>query len=306
MEIVTYDQVPDKSQLLPLHWQGFASPFDPREFEQRRHKDYRLANGPVAFCAVEDGRLVSIVGIMDIPTRTLNGEETVGGIWGVITDPAYAGRGIARRLMDAAHQHFRSRGYRFAMLTTWRSWLAHGLYERMGYFDIPVVTSYPRAFRLLDIRGKNDPVNSAPALDLNQIAAVFERFTRDRTGFVLRHKDYLKFRLEQGRIDQSQSVQADGGYALISENRGFLVVEEVAAANDEALDEVLATMEERAQRGVVDGHVPSPMLVKGYQRRGYHLVTGKYTVVMAKPLVPDASFHETYGDQFYISALQWF
>ena len=108
MRITTYRELQSKDQLLPLFQHVFWWPFNPKEFEKTIKADPRLKNSPVGYAALEKKRLVGFVGVMDIVTRTLHGsEEEVGGIWGVVTDPAYARKGIfkAGRYCSEGYQH---------------------------------------------------------------------------------------------------------------------------------------------------------------------------------------------------------
>jgi ribosomal protein S18 acetylase RimI-like enzyme len=117
MEIITYRELEPKDEFMVLMEMGFMSPLSPTKFEELINLDIRLRNGPVGFCAVKNGGLVGFVGVMDIPTRTVEGtEEMVGGIYDVATNPAFAKRGICKVLMDRAHQYFQEKGYSFSFL----------------------------------------------------------------------------------------------------------------------------------------------------------------------------------------------
>jgi len=101
MKITTYRELESKNELLPLMDQAFEWPFSPMEFEEEIKDHPRLKDNPVGYAAIEDSQLVGFVGVMDLATRTIDGaEETVGGIWGVATHPAYARRGISTALMQ--------------------------------------------------------------------------------------------------------------------------------------------------------------------------------------------------------------
>ena len=83
------------------------------------------------FVAVADGRAVGFAGV------ALNAfHERMGVVEIVAVDPAYQGRGIASRLMDASTQHMRAQGMDIAAVGTGGD-PGHGparaLYESLGY-----------------------------------------------------------------------------------------------------------------------------------------------------------------------------
>ena len=132
MRIVTYAELEDKEQLMPLMFHGHQWALDYRSFQERITLDSRLRNGPAALCAVDGQRLLGIAGVMTHPSRTLKGTEPVGGITFVVTHPQATRRGICTALFEASHQWFRSLSYRFSFLTTIRSWHAYDLYRKLG------------------------------------------------------------------------------------------------------------------------------------------------------------------------------
>ncbi len=304
MDIVTYDHVPDKAQYMLLQFQGFQSASTPQRLEEWRQRDWRLKGGPVGFCAVENGQLLGFVGVMDIPHRTLQGEATVGGIWGVVTHPTLSRKGIATALMEAAHQYFRNQGHLFSFLTTYRSYVAYRLYIRLGYHDVQPVDRYPIAYAHTRPvpRSKVSPT-TLPTDQRDRLTSAFRRFTANRTGFVVRPPGFLNF---AEWMSSSTPLQVDGGYALVEQRYGVAVVNEIVAEDQEAFGLVLDAVASQSQRGAVDPLVSTPELAEAYRRRGYSLAHGRYWVLMAKPLHPNLTFHKTYGDAFYFSRIQSF
>ena len=93
MEIVSYRDLESdsyKEQLSALIDLAFNISITTQEGELISQIDARLRDGPVGFCAVESDRLAGFLGVMDIPTRTLQGsEEMCAGIWGGTTNPVF-------------------------------------------------------------------------------------------------------------------------------------------------------------------------------------------------------------------------
>lgn len=307
MEIVPYPHLAEKDQMFPLMFRGFVSHLDPREFDERRGRDFRLKGGPGGFCAVESGRLLGFAGVMDIPTRSLDGPEMVGGIHNVVTDPAVTRRGVCTALMEEAHRYFRDRGYRFVFLTTWRSMVAHRLYVKLGYGEVEAVNRFSKAFKLVNrsrrLKAQGRDIVSPTDEDVSHL---FAEFTADRTGFVVRPHDYLGYQEWRGRVDRALSVKVEGGYALVSDHNGPLDIVEMVALDSRAQELLLEVVEMRAKGTVVDPLVAGERLLRGYQIRNYTVSQGSYVVLMAKPLEPGVTVEEAYGDSFYISSLQYF
>jgi predicted acetyltransferase len=134
MEIKTYRELEIRDEFLPLFQHAFWWPYNPKEFKKAIKVDPRLQNSPVGYAATKNKRLVGFVGVMDITTRTLEGsEEKVGGIWGVVTHPAFTRKGISTALMQKSHEYFKEEGYKFSLLNTSKSLIAHAFYQKLGY-----------------------------------------------------------------------------------------------------------------------------------------------------------------------------
>jgi len=299
MHIVTYDEVERKDELFPLFHRAFGHSFDPWRFEEKRREDLLFRDGPVAFCAMVDGTLAGIVGAIEVPTRTLEGEETVGGVWTVATHPTFTRQGIATALMQRAHQYFRERGIRLAFLGTARSLVAHGFYRRLGYEEVEWTATRPMAYKVIspDKRERTTELQSATE---EHVATLFQRFTAERTGFVLRPDNFLGLCISHGELKQALCLETGGGYVLAGERRGGIDIRELVALDVEAQHTLLAALEGQGS-SVADRLVTSETLLEGYRERGYLFTQGTYEVFMAKALEPEVSVGRLYGDAFYIS-----
>lgn len=302
MRILTYDEIERKETVLPVFYRAFGHPFDPWRFEERRREEFATWGcASDAFCTVDGDSVAGLVGVVDLPTRTLQGEEYVGGLWSVITHPAYQRQGVATTLMERAHEHFKERGIRLVFLTTNRSWGAYNLYRDLGYVDV----SWPStlmAYKVIspDKRGQ---IKDLPVASEGHVMEMFRRHTANRTGFVLRQPGFLEQKTRYTPLKKELCLETDNGYVLANENRGGVDIREMVALNAEAQDTLLSALEGKGSC-VVGRRVTSELLVKGYRQRGYLFSEGTYDVLMAKALEPSVSIEKLYGDAFYISLLE--
>jgi predicted acetyltransferase len=304
MRIVTYRELLSKDELLPLFQHAFRWPFNPREFEKTIEADPRLQNSPVGYAAIEDNLVVGFVGVMDIATRTLEGsEENVGGIWGVITHPAYARRGIFKTLMRRSHEYFKEKGYKFSLLNTSKVLIAYAFYQKLGYRDAVV---YQSAYKVIKEAKKQVEKSSKKVkLDWNQISKIYNQGTKDRTGFVVRDKQYGKMMETRKRIQPEKSIVRDEGYALLKDNEGNVTIQELMALTKEETSSLITQVEAKATKTIIDQTVLDKALQKAYQSHGYMILEDSYDLLMFKPLA-DKGFKETYGNKFYATAVDFF
>jgi predicted acetyltransferase len=305
MRIVTYRELQSKDELLPLFQHFFRWPFNPKEFEKTIMADSRLKNSSVGYAAIEDNHIVGFVGVMDIATRTLKGsEETVGGIWGVVTRPAYTRRGIFKTLMQRCHEYFKEKGYKFSLLNTSKVLIAYAFYQKLGYSDAIV---YARAYKVIKETKKRVKKSSRKVkLDWNKILKIYNQTTKDRTGFVVRDRQYGRM-LETcwKRIQPENCVVSDEGYVLLKDDEGSMTIQELQALTKEEAGRLVTKVEETARKTIIDQTVLDKTLQKIYQSHGFMLLEDSYDVLMSKPLT-DKEFKETYGNEFYATAVDFF
>jgi predicted acetyltransferase len=304
MKIITYRELETRDDFMMLMDMAFWWPMTPSQLQKIIDSDIRLRNSPVGFCAVENGRLAGFVGVLDIPTRTVSGdEEIVGGIWAVATNPGFAKRGICRVLMEKAHQYFQEKKYRFSFLVTSRTIIAYAIYEKMGYGEVEKVNQYPIAFKVF--KQYKDEKKSEAKLDSVKVFEIYKEFVKDKTGFVKRQEDFLRVFSERRRFDVERSIQEENGYALVSGSKDVVKIQELISLHDRDYEGLLDQVESFAQGGVIDRMVTDEKLAEIYKARGYHIQSGDHGVVMVKKL-DDVEFEERYGNAFHIGTLDLF
>lgn len=304
MEIVTYRELEPKDEFMVLMEMGFGSPVAPATFAENINRDVRLKKSPVGFCAVENGTLAGFVGVLDIPTKTVDGtEEIVGGIYAVATNARYAKRGICKTLMDRAHQYFREEKYPFSFLTTSRTIIAYALYRKMDYFEVEKVNRFPIAYKVVTKDTQQKKFETK--LNYDKIYQIHQESVKDKTGFVIRQRDFGRLFAQWESFDQKKSMQEENGYALLREVRKTIKIQELVSLDDKTYEKLLDQVESSAPAGVLDRLVTDEKLLKIYKARGYNIQEGNHSVLMVKKL-GNLEFEEAYGDKFHIELLDYF
>ena len=304
MEIVTYKDLESKSGLLPLLEQAFGWPFSEREFNRSIKIDPRLKNGAVGFCALENGRVVSYVGAMDLATRTLDGAiEHAGGIYGVATLPGYTRQGFSTALFKATHEYFKGKGYRFSFLNTSPTIVAYSLYKKLGYSD---VYSYPSAYRVLNTTEATLQKAKTTKLDLNKVLTIYDKYVRNKVGLVVRDRAYLEMHAKDKRLTSKNTVSTDKGYIVFRKEQYSTRILELVAQNKAEAERLVKTIEHRARGVVFARAVFDKTLRQIYLSRGYTLLDGGHDVFMVKPLEKETSFKQVYEEDFFQTQLDHF
>jgi GNAT superfamily N-acetyltransferase len=310
MEILAHKEIESKETLLPLMDNAFGWPFNPRMYERIVKIDPRLRNSPVGFCAVENGRAIGYVGVMDLATRTLDGNvEYVGGIYGVATLPSHARKGISTALMNRVHEHFRERNYRFSFLCTSHTLVAYSMYQKLGYTDL---LERPSAYKVLNQKkAKATEKQKSKKLDFDKLLKVYGEFMKDKTGLVVRDKAYLTMLKKTSYFGSKDCIIEDDGYVIFRSNWGgtwskATWIRELVALNAKQMNRLLGLVEAKATDLIMDRDVLDKALLQAYKSRGYMVEKRSHIVIMIKPLTGDASFKKTYGDKFYLTDLDYF
>jgi ribosomal protein S18 acetylase RimI-like enzyme len=299
MKIITYDEIRDPYQFLKLMEPAFGWMTDPKKIAEWRKVDSRCRS-PYGF-ALQQGRdILGFVGVMDIPVRTLDGGiENIGGIFAVATDPTQCRAGIATRLLEHAHEHFRAKGYRFASLCTSRALVARSLYLKLGYSEVVTFRRILRAYRYYPEK-KVRPSKRKKQPNLELIKAIFARNTRSRTGFAGRIDNWPQAFITQREVKPGSIIVQPDGYALFEPGSDGMFVGEMVADNAKAYRTLLKRLVKLTGRLLVMGFINDPVLVDVLRTRKFFFRTGRHFVFMVKPL-GSATFEQAFGDKFYFS-----
>ena len=284
--------------------QAFGWPFNEREFNRFIKIDPRLKNGAIGFCALENGRVVSYVGAMDLITRTLDGAiEHAGGIYGVATLPGYTRQGFSTALFKAIHEYFKGKGYRFSFLNTSPTIVAYSLYKKLGYSD---VCSYPSAYKILNITKATLPKAKTLKLDLNKILAIYDKYVRNKVGLVVRDQAYLEMQAKDKRLTRKNTVCTDKGYIVFRKEQYSTRILELVTQNKAEAEKLVKTIEHKTRDVVYARAVFDKKLRQIYSTRGYTFLEEGHSVFMVKPLETETSFKQAYGEDFFQTQLDHF
>ncbi|NIO38116.1 GNAT family N-acetyltransferase [Candidatus Bathyarchaeota archaeon] len=304
MKIITYRELQSKGELLPLFQHAFWYPFNPKEFEKIIRADPRLKNGPVGYAAVEDDHIVGFVGVMDIVTRTIqDSEEVVGGIWGVVTHPVHARKGIFKTLMQRSHSYFKEQGYKFSLLYTSKILIAYAFYRKLGYKDTMV---YPSAYKIIKEERKTaKKTRKKIKLDWGKLVELYNQKTKNCTGFVIRDKQYGRMLETRKRIQPEKSVVTDKGYAFLREDEGNMYIKEIIALSKEETGKLISEIEEKTAKEIIYEKVAGKDTLETCKSHGYMIMREGYDLLMSKQLA-DTTFTETYAKKFYTTSADSF
>jgi GNAT superfamily N-acetyltransferase len=305
MRIVTYGELEKKDELLSMLNLSFGGSPNPHQMEGIIKVDPRTRNGPVGLCALEDNRVIGFVGVMEIPTRDMNGyTEVVGGISGVATHPRYARRGVSTELMNRAHEYLTDKGYRFSFLVTRKTYIAYAFYRHLSYED---ALYFPSAFKFLTKKRKSTEEGDS-RIPWKNVMNIYRDFTSSRTGFVVRDIDFFKSlpriaSLDQGRPERI--VVGEKGYVFYGTTGGTLTIDEIVSSNQDEMKNLIIAVESRAKDVVFDRFVLNRDLFETYRSRGYVTQMESHGLLMVKKLA-EATFDEVYGLRFYGTSFDLF
>jgi ribosomal protein S18 acetylase RimI-like enzyme len=309
MEIITYRELEKKEDIFLLLLKSFWLPASACWFQEYMKYETRIGDGPVGMCGIDSGRLVGFVGMMNIPTRTKQGEiENVGGIYMVAVRPSCMHQGIGKKLLNAAEEYMRKQGTRLSFLTTSRSIVAYNWYRKIGYEDVIEVDQLPhmyKYFRPSHKADKRQTTSKGYRIDIKKVQKLFDHHIRNRCGFVIRTTMDLKAREMVSIYNKKMSIAVDGGYALLRSSFDTVQFMEILARTQNAYKKLIKLAEAKARYASVAIYPFDPVALANFEKAGYRTDLGSYGVLMCKPL-EGTSFYDLYDESFLLSRIDWF
>jgi GNAT superfamily N-acetyltransferase len=201
VKIVELADLPDGlgPQIAALNWLDGDPPQDARQMRRLRRLGYPVSSYQ-ALLAVENRQVLGKVETIVQPFVTPRGTEQIVWISGVETRPDSLRRGIARALLDQAHDRERRAGRDWAFLWTHRSWAAHLLYEKLGYRDVYSPPAALRRSKPARRRALPDGYEWRPArADQHELLEkLLSEASHGRLGFIPRYSGSFRLRFEAG------------------------------------------------------------------------------------------------------------
>jgi predicted acetyltransferase len=287
MEILRYDEI-DQQEAFMLNINALWFPFTPTRISTRIKNDDRWSRDSCLYL-VDKGKILSQVAALRIPTKTVDGEETILGVAEVATHPAFTRKGYAAKLMNMFHDRSREEGIRIAFLLTRSSFVAYNLYLKLGYRDL---VYFPKCSKPLvrKKKPKDSILRKLKKKDIDKLDDIFDRFSRDLLGFVVRQKRYFDWRLKVSEplktmIQVVETKDGVGGYILKRETGGDVFVEEMVVPSKKNLDRIFSEVERGEKGDYITVFPLGGRKQEEYMRsRGYYVDEFSFGTVMAAPL----------------------
>jgi len=308
MEIITYDKLKKRDDIFMLWLKSFSWACTPDWLSNFAKYDIRIGDNPIAMCGVIRGKIVGIVGVMTIPTRTKWGEiEEIGGIYAIATRPSYNRQGIGRQLLEAGERYFKDKGMKFSFLTTERSIVAYNWYRGVGYRDVIKVANYPFMYKVFARPNPKPEKSSVKAyrLDFKKAQEIYDWHAKYYCGFSVRSVKQLKSHEIVGVYSKKLSAMLDNGYALLQNNCDSILIKEIVAKSLKTYHALIKLAEKRAKHAVAAIHPFDPKAQKALTAAGYQTDKGNYSTLMCKSL-GKSRFADYYDSGFMISRVDWF
>ena len=214
MRILTFDELTpemERSRML-VNVAAFSSVFTRERIADLRRR--KAIAEYVGVFAVVGQEVVGHVFVELIPYDFPDGPAKVSGIATVGTRPDAARSGVARRLLEDAHERELADGRQFAALWTNRSWGAHHLYEKLGYRD--VYTSPWAVHPPSEDSPSASSVRFATKDELDEIDEFHDRMSRGRVGYCRRYRGTMRSAVRFRYVDPATDL-------LVVRRRGELV-----------------------------------------------------------------------------------
>lgn len=307
MEILEYDEV-DPLKVIYVTKLALDFVLTPERVAHMRQEDLRPFPC-FALYAVEAGDVLGQVGVFRLPMISTEGREDVGGVWAVSTHPAYAGRGVASCLLDAAHERMRAAGLRFSTLGTSRFRVAYRLYQQHGYMETNVLTS---ALARWDTVHQPTRLRARPAgpQGYDRLEEIFTEIAPSYLGFSWRYTPFDRLRVVS--LEDYWILLANDrpvGYAITRCDPTLLDISNLLLRMDIDAAEAVAAIAAEIPSTYVRVKISRPVEIASLRSAGFHVASPTWDAFMVKPLVPEVTYADAerlYGigtDRFLISWL---
>ncbi len=290
MKIVRYDDVEDW-QMSELTLSCFGHPHSVERTEKEIRTDERLPEwGGKLFLKNEDEEVLGTASLLYPRARTVNGIEKVGGIKSVCSRPSKARKGVARKLLNELHDKMRKKSVNYSTLYTWKGFVAHNLYQDLGYRDLHKI---PMAYK--KVEDKSSPVRLESGKDSEFVKKLYEKSVDNLYGLTVREDSFWEVADVLGHPNNDHlHIAYEGGekigYALFKQRRNHMLCNEICAMEERDVSKILAAMEERSSTDYIVNKWVNPNYREIFEEYGYRYYDDNWGRVMVKNL--DGSVEE--------------
>ena len=281
IRILTLKELPSDSEAkdVLLDQLAFGATFSVIRERKKGPRKFPYPDHTGLYAVDENNDLLSRVEVHRVPFRTREGLEQVSCISSVATRPDAAGRGLATRLLEEAHARERKAGINFSLLWTRSSWIAHRIYERLGYQDI---LSFPYALKYIP-RSFNAKTKArlfpASKKDAQAIVDMHDTMTKNWYGFTPRREYWLQKTKGWHVLQRNKDPLA---YLLLIPGTGNIACGEILASKHVPDELMLSSLEEKAKgKWLV---LYGPAVKQNLSERGYAISSKAWGVLMAARL----------------------
>lgn len=247
MRIVRYDEVEDW-EMTELNLACFDHPYSKKRVEEWIERDCRVPDWGGELYASDGEKILGVVGIIYPKIRTSEGIQKVGGIRNVCTRPSESEKGVAKSLLEKAHE-IMSEEVRLSFLLTSASFKAHNLYSKLGYLDIHTP---PVAYK--KVEGRESEIQLRAEEVPEYVRSTYRKSVEGLNGLVVREEDFWRAAKVRGWPENDKvRIAYDGkeekiGYIRFVEKRKHLTCDEIAAEEPADLPRILRSLEDRTEK----------------------------------------------------------
>jgi GNAT superfamily N-acetyltransferase len=284
MKILGYDEV-DGEQVLELNLKCFGWFISPKQAKIIRSKD-KHASDYFALYAVEDDIVQSQVGVVTVNTRTADGIEKVGYLWGIATRPSQARQGYATSLINEAHNRLIKEGIRYSFLGTGKSLVSYDLYKKLGYYNFTMLKR-----GLMKCKDKESSgITFKTEVDNDVVETIFYEYSKDHLGFVKRPKKFLDLKKAWLIIPfDLVGVFFDGnkliGYVVANKEENILKIRELCCLKKENIMRCIKALETNLEfEYFVLEWVLGSVYEEQFVQSGFKIFDESYGILMLKDL----------------------
>ncbi len=252
------------------------------DISRLRRKKFPFSDYVGLYAVDENSNILSRVEVYRLQINTRKGIETVACIGGVATRPDSSRRGLARLLLEDALKRERAVGINLSLLWTRKSWVAHKLYENLGYED---VYEPPRAIRKIPSSADTHRgwrIRPCKKADVKAIEDTHQAMTKGDFGFAPRRKNWLNKITSWHTLSRGNLPAA---YAKYTTSHKYIACGEILTKRSANPEKILSSLEAASHGRWLVFHGPfvrtqNAMLVS----RGYLVLDNSWGVLMAAPL----------------------